>query len=258
MTAIDHELAFQYTNQQNDGRYTPQDFLDGTPLDPNYHSDEPERLDFKNRADLHDWWKKNHHNIKSEMEKQLLAVKDPMVREHIRRNFNARAESLDHMASTEGEMKPVDQIDMPKPTAEIKKILSKLPESDPKEALNLLMGSVNSQKELSHQQVLAIGGAVQTLIESASPEALADMYKHALSNPKFNTENVRSNPDLDPKKVIRDHLAKPERFVGDKPVYRSDHIKQFISMADSIPGPEKEPLKVWKKRYKKLLSGGAR
>ena len=41
------------------------------------------------------WWGKNSEAVKNEMKRQLEAIKDPAIRAHIWRNFNARAKVLD-------------------------------------------------------------------------------------------------------------------------------------------------------------------
>lgn len=42
-----------------------------------------------------DWWGQNHEKIKGEMNKRLEQIKDPEVRAHIKRNFDARTDFLD-------------------------------------------------------------------------------------------------------------------------------------------------------------------
>lgn len=256
ITAIDHETAFQYTsglNREDDLGYFASV---GKATNPKWYNPKSDSLDFKNMPEFHDWWKENNHGIRSEMEKQLLAIKNPIIREHVRRNFNHRAEALDALVNN-GEMRATKLLKIPQPEDHVKELLSKLPQDDPKEALNILMAAANNTKDISHEQVMTIGGAVKSLIESASPETLTEIYKHVVGNPKFNTETVRGNPGLNPAQLIKEHLATPERYVGDKPVYKEKHIKHFMSMADEMTGPNKYPLYLWKQRYSKLLSQGA-
>jgi hypothetical protein len=47
---------------------------------------------------IEDWWPKHSQAIKGAMQEQLKSIKDPGVRAHIWRNFQARAKSLDEMA----------------------------------------------------------------------------------------------------------------------------------------------------------------
>ena len=45
-----------------------------------------------------EWWGLNSHKIRAEMEKQLSAIKDEKIRDHIRKNFNVRADHFDKYA----------------------------------------------------------------------------------------------------------------------------------------------------------------
>ncbi len=46
-----------------------------------------------------DWWGQNSANIRSEMGKQLEQIKDPKIKDHIKTNFDARADWLDEIAN---------------------------------------------------------------------------------------------------------------------------------------------------------------
>lgn len=47
---------------------------------------------------INEWWPQASPKVRAEMAKQLEQIKDPKVREHIQRNFDARADMLDGMA----------------------------------------------------------------------------------------------------------------------------------------------------------------
>jgi GNAT superfamily N-acetyltransferase len=48
---------------------------------------------------INDWWGQAGPHIRSEMERQLQQITDPKVRDHIKRNFEARADWLDERAN---------------------------------------------------------------------------------------------------------------------------------------------------------------
>ena len=49
---------------------------------------------------ISDWWKKNGHGVRTEMNKQLKGIKHRRFADHIETNFNARADALDKFVKT--------------------------------------------------------------------------------------------------------------------------------------------------------------
>jgi ADP-ribose pyrophosphatase YjhB (NUDIX family) len=124
MLAIDHSRNFQYrapTKWGWDGRepdmlsnyFTTRD--EETALDhvdpPMRPVDDPDRWDVpeahqRSEAGRHieewkpvmEWWEKNSGPVRRAMASRLKLVKDPKIREHVARNFAARADHLDGLA----------------------------------------------------------------------------------------------------------------------------------------------------------------
>jgi hypothetical protein len=118
LLAVDHSRSFQYTNnyrykrapkrqqpRQLEDSFMP--YMNETPLGSiaplrNYQSYlgggrspyDPHQW-VQDWTPTFDWWGENSDKIKSTMAKRLDQIKDPEVRKHIQRNFDARTDWLD-------------------------------------------------------------------------------------------------------------------------------------------------------------------
>lgn len=75
------------------GEITPAHFLVNSAL--NHFGSTPEH----HAQALSEWWVKRH-DIRKEFDRHLVAIRDPEVRQHLARNFGARADLLDRAASS--------------------------------------------------------------------------------------------------------------------------------------------------------------
>lgn len=76
----------------------PSEFIDGETLEKrnSFHDRQMQYLeDYK---PTFEWWESASPKIKAEMENQLQMIRDPEIRAHVKRNFDARARQLDQMA----------------------------------------------------------------------------------------------------------------------------------------------------------------
>ncbi len=110
--AIDHGRNFQYIAPRDrdvtntmDGfeRYVTGTSLEGLEPLRSYSNSVNERhahsvKTAESYQDTVDWWDHAGPKIKATLEKRLEQIKDPEVREHISRNFNARAGWLDELS----------------------------------------------------------------------------------------------------------------------------------------------------------------
>lgn len=108
--AIDHSRSFQYVNNWSFKHLNPTqvkrraDFSDefGNYIRPIYTAVgayEGSRLDMENWSPIiNEWWPKNRDNVVNTMEQRLSQIKDPNVKNHIRRNFMERVGWLDERA----------------------------------------------------------------------------------------------------------------------------------------------------------------
>jgi len=108
--AIDHSRSFQYVNNWSFKNLNPTqvkrraDFSDefGNYIRPIYTAVgayEGSRLDMENWSPIiNEWWPKNRDNVVNTMEQRLSQIKDPNVKNHIRRNFMERVGWLDERA----------------------------------------------------------------------------------------------------------------------------------------------------------------
>lgn len=118
--AIDHGRSFQYTNNHRykwDPREKQPNQLDDlfvhyvtqSPLKiglPEYENPaimrlpgyERQLLTLRAYAPAFDWWDGVSHKVREAFDKRLGLIKDPKVRAHLKRNFNARANWLDERA----------------------------------------------------------------------------------------------------------------------------------------------------------------
>lgn len=119
LLAIDHGLGFQYgidrTADVKDAPPPPDNqpwkeqfnhyWFDRAPqsIAGDYlgeHSSPEERASaHQNFKPVFEWWKQNSRAIRDTMDKHLSYIKDPGLKERIRRNFNARADFLDKTAA---------------------------------------------------------------------------------------------------------------------------------------------------------------
>lgn len=118
LLAIDHSRSFQYANnhhykwkarreqprelEDTFGAYTKAATSDIAPMAGRYDAiEEGGATPYKNINDwapVFDWWGQNSDRIKATMAKRLDQIKDPEVRKHIERNFDARTRYLDERA----------------------------------------------------------------------------------------------------------------------------------------------------------------
>jgi hypothetical protein len=107
--AIDHSRSFQYIaplqfpgrsdNEDSFGNYISKSAISN--LDPLLASHAGPDMDDKKRdlldryAPVFEWWGDVGANVRSEFHKHLGQIKDPDVRDHIKRNFDSRADWLD-------------------------------------------------------------------------------------------------------------------------------------------------------------------
>ncbi len=130
--AIDHSRSFQYVAPNNEQKWvapskrlrhalddTFQGYHQGSSVDklapllrqddvsqaplPKYGRTRDQYYDALHRsmedyAPAFDWWGQNSGKIRGEMDNQLQQIKDPEIRAHIKRNFDARADWLDERA----------------------------------------------------------------------------------------------------------------------------------------------------------------
>lgn len=117
LKAIDHSRSFQYVNNPNhkwEGRKTLKGihnledkispYIVGSDTSVGVFVQRP--INYKERMDLlqdhaapvFDWWGRVGNNVRDTMHKHLEAIKNPEVRAHIKRNFDARADWLDERA----------------------------------------------------------------------------------------------------------------------------------------------------------------
>lgn len=114
LLAIDHSRSFQYINDRKDksskknipindslGTYIGKGRCPFTGYSVHktlYHH--PNKFDFADsfKPTIEEWWKNNSGNIRKEMDNQLKHIKDRKLRNHIKVNFEARADQLDDFA----------------------------------------------------------------------------------------------------------------------------------------------------------------
>lgn len=91
--AIDHERNFQYFKPKPgfDPLVSPQHAFQGFNEDGRRIQSNFDTI----QDDIVDWWNKNKHNIKNEMDRNLEYIKDHGVKNHIAKNFKARWEWLE-------------------------------------------------------------------------------------------------------------------------------------------------------------------
>lgn len=108
--AIDHGLAFQYEPKMR----STVDPIEYASAFQNYGMD-PNDVGGWHKA--FDWWHQASPQVKKEMYQRLEQVQDPVVREHLRHNFDTRADFLDQHAdmAAAGRL-PVDWYDRQVPT----------------------------------------------------------------------------------------------------------------------------------------------
>jgi ADP-ribose pyrophosphatase YjhB (NUDIX family)/GNAT superfamily N-acetyltransferase len=117
LLALDHSRSFQYTNnhaykwkkkreqpRQLEDKFEPYASPAGgamkylAPVREPIRSSDPHQW-VNDWTPSFDWWGQNSDSIKGAMNKRLDQIKDPEVRQHIARNFDARAHYLDERAN---------------------------------------------------------------------------------------------------------------------------------------------------------------
>ena len=279
---IDHERAFQYamplrqTGRGEDaGTEEDPDTLGGYLESSALKYGLRDSYKFHGHDQLRDWWKENGGKIRKELDKHLLAVKDPLVRSHVRTNFHQRADAMDKWIKEQADRQDEGQESdlhnqfpgvnlIPIATGTdysgSAELVSKLPMNMPKNGMGMLVKYLNGHKDskkLNLEQQEIIRGAMKSMIEQMSPKTMTDFYMHSIGNPDYNTKQIKANPRLDPQVLIKQYLATPEKYLGKKPVYRTEHLSAFNKMIDELDSPRKVPLQIWKQKYEKLINKGS-
>jgi 8-oxo-dGTP pyrophosphatase MutT (NUDIX family) len=116
LLAIDHSRSFQYNNTYEHKwkarRHQPKEikdriglYIDGhskpgiaTIIIKSYYDHAKQVAEVNAWNSAFDWWAEASPKIRATMEKRLEQIRDPEIRDHIRRNFNERAKHLDDIA----------------------------------------------------------------------------------------------------------------------------------------------------------------
>jgi hypothetical protein len=81
--------------------------------------------------------------------------------------------------------------------------------------------------------------AMSGIISKLNPKELTELYNHALHNPHYNSAKVKNTAN--PRTLIHKFLKEPSTYQSNAPVYRDEHIKEFIDYIDQLP-EAKRPL----------------
>lgn len=176
LLAIDHERNFQYDKALNQVlnwkfgggvRYgqpadSPADFINLSALKL------AEKASYKiDSDDLKEWWDQHSKAIKESFYQQLNGIKNPRLKEHIKKNFEQRAAIIDKWASTDDEYgyQNIDLFskefpykaniqNMPRPAKEkVENLLNRLPEN-PLKAIETLVETAKHKKGLAAQDLI--------------------------------------------------------------------------------------------------------
>lgn len=211
MVAIDHERNFQYARPIKHHFTARPDFWDPqggskfmggkdaeNPMDYVRHQSALRQAHsnsgFGGLEEYADWWKQKGPAIKQEFDKQLMGIHDNRLREHVKKNFDARALWLDNFVEKAAAEDPYDEHAWDKhPGVEIqkrsrpenvKKVVGSLPE-DTREAFDSVSDWLKSKKTMTHGQFETVRDALNEKIKGASRDELWDTYLHGLTSPRY-------------------------------------------------------------------------
>lgn len=261
LKAIDHERNFQYKqplhkvsavsgfrDHQND---TPYNFMTRPSLSllnriSNWHSHE----------ETVDWWNKNKHKIKNQMEKELSHINDEDIRNHIRDNFNHRWEKLSNWADNLNSRQDFwnkDDFHGPfKDTRIIKRYTPKITskflkdtfKGDPKEAISRISDIINRKGKLTPNQTSVVKSGMEKVIDSLTPDQAVDLFSHAMENPKLKTQAMK-NHNLQFDKLLLNRIAE-----NNSP----EHMTKLADHIDSLPEEKKGSLPEWSDYLRQKLA----
>lgn len=215
LLAIDHERNFQY--QQTVRHHclgpppkpgAPRWFRAGsgrlhdeTPLD---YAEVPfgfrglqQNSFFEGHEAYLDWWKEKAPAIKEAFNQQLMLINDPHVRDHLKRNFQTRAEWMDRFAQyVEANGKQYHQdafreipgakiLETRRPKAEsIKRVIEQLPD-DPRQAFDQVADWLHRKKDVRSIDLDKARLVLDKKLTDLPREKLWDLWLHGLTSPKY-------------------------------------------------------------------------
>lgn len=254
LLAIDHERNFQYFKPLNElvrrwddpkprGYDLPHDYIAESALH------DAKRAAWNNdHWEFYEWWKEVAPKIKEALDKQLSYIKDPSVREHVKRNFERRFDMLQKWASdnTEHNYEEVDFFSkefphvvrmVPKPRAApetIKAIRERLPKDDPEKAIRVLSESAGRKKGVSAQQKLY--DLFKSILRELDPDKLVELY-----------EKFRNDTDM---KIGNQYVGyQILRHIADR------HDKKAAKLLLSFDGGKGRLPVFWKHVFEEMVGG---
>jgi hypothetical protein len=105
--AVDHSRNFQYKAERDKRRawstdtflpYLQKSSIGGTDPEPSPRSWEEKQAFMERYAPAFEWWGEQSPKVRETFNQRLNQIQDPHVREHLKRNFEARADWLDERA----------------------------------------------------------------------------------------------------------------------------------------------------------------
>lgn len=288
--AIDHERNFQYVKPIKDsalnrrqrqmfgqaaGPYqtdldkeTPWAYIKGSVLNHAHQSGNG----WHSHGDLVDWWNQHGSNIRDEMENQLGSIKDEESRKHIRGNFMDRWHKMDKWAkqmaadpdsahmyhpSSLGEAFESARIQKPEVPRITQASIKSLPKNK-RDALFTIADMVNRKPKLSYRQQSMLSGAIDSIINTMSPEEAADAFKSLANNPYLETKAIKENPDVNPKNKMLRHFWENHGYdQNNEPVYKRPHMEALANVIESMPEEKRGMLSSWATDYRNRLNRGA-
>lgn len=98
---------------------------------------------------------------------------------------------------------------------------------------------------------------IDEIVGNMSPQEATAFYRHAMDNPYMNSEHIKKNPELDPKKRLLESIRTPTKWeAGNKPVHKLDHMQAMVDMIDQLPHTHdrKEDLMNWRNHFSNVIS----
>lgn len=231
LLAIDHERSFQYRKppgfvrrEGTDPRVMSQDHPSQYAGSQNPALGIMSKLDRQEHSHaLADWWHQNKDNVRREMDKQLMYLKDPKIREHVASNFNKRYDHVSNWAQghvegrhSEDFFDPANSVPWTgmssfpeRHTEQVEKVLSNLPKDPHQAAEHILSGKVNASSRVVKE-------ALARLTENLSPEQLGDLLV------RHHAGRDRGYPDVR-------HMVRSKRFANREDADRFvSHVRQLL------------------------------
>jgi hypothetical protein len=257
--AIDHERNFQYKRPikattsrgtmmgewKNPRTESPVDYMKSHGIrsliqgQHHYYAEE-----------LADWWNEHHPKIQASFSKDIEAIQDPHIREHVRNNFQSRMDYMHKWTSDFAEgFNPnlnetmnsetgngVRALLYHKPRApKFQKIAEQLSAMDPINAVHAMADWVNNKSKITPQDEENLRDLNKDLIKKLDPKSLAHMYDLARKEPKMQSKAFKTQVNLS--RHIINHVIESNSKA---------HIKALLPILENGNDTDKHRAKVLK------------